>query len=134
MGHSQARPAPSVAQAMKPSVGQTEGDAAEGYPDIVVLGEESASVSLTPSIVGGRVPAGTSWREGSMAIRATREPSLALTLVGNDSPTQGELLLRWASPKDPTSTLFTLNDAAESMERESLDVIPYSCGLLVCIG
>ena len=25
------------------------------------------------------------------------------------------------NPQDPTSTLFTLDDAAESMERESLD-------------
>ena len=42
--------------------------------------------------------------------------------VGSDSPTWGEPLLWWVSPEDPTSTLFTLDAAAESMERESLDV------------
>ena len=31
-------------------------------------------------------------------------------------------LLRWTNPQEPTSTLFTLDDATESMERESLDV------------
>ena len=57
-----------------------------------------------------------------MTIGASGEPSLALMSVGNDSPTQGEPLLRWACPVDLTSTLFTLDDVAESMERESLDV------------
>ena len=42
--------------------------------------------------------------------------------VGSDSPAWGEPLLWWASSKDPTSMLFTLNDAVESMEQESLDV------------
>ena len=55
-------------------------------------------------------------------IGAGGEPSLALTLVGSDSPAWGETLLRWVSPEDPMSTLFTLDDVVESMERESLDV------------
>ena len=111
----------------------------------MVLGEESASIPLTPSIAGGSVPVGTSWRGGSAAIGAGGEPSLALTSVGSDSPTRGEPLLQWVSPEDLTSMgsdspawsepllwwvsledlmlmLFTLNDATESMERESLDV------------
>jgi len=87
-----------------------------------VLGEESASVPLTPSVAEGSVPAGTSRLEGSAAIGVGVEPSLALTSVGSDSPARGEPLLQWASPEDPTSTLFTLDDAIESMERESLDV------------
>ena len=57
-----------------------------------------------------------------MAIRAGGEPSLALMSVGSDSPARGEPLLRWRSPENPTSTLFTLNDATESMERKSLDM------------
>ena len=57
-----------------------------------------------------------------MAIRAGGEPSLALMSVGSDSPARGEPLLRWRSPENPMSTLFTLNDATESMEQESLDV------------
>ena len=97
------------------SVGRIEGEKAEGSPKVMVLGEELASIPLTPSIAEGSVPAWTSRREGSTAIGASREPSLALI-------TQGEPLLRWASPEDPTSTLFTLDDAVESMERDSLDV------------
>ena len=57
-----------------------------------------------------------------MVIEADKEPSLALMSVGSDSPTQGKPLLWWVSSKDPISMLFTLDDAAESMERESLDV------------
>ena len=30
-------------------------------------------------------------------------------------------LLRWMNPRDLTSTLFSLDDATESMEQESLD-------------
>ena len=107
---------------MASSMGQMEGDVAEGSPEVVVLGEESMSIPLTPTIVGGSVPAGTSQREGSAAIEADREPSLALTSVGSDSPMWGEPLLWWVSSKDPTSTLFTLDNTAESMERESLDM------------
>ena len=55
-------------------------------------------------------------------IGAGGEPSLALTSVGSDSPTRGEALLRWVSLEDQTSTLFTLDDVIESMERESLDM------------
>ena len=75
-----------------PDVGRTEGDTAEGSPNIMVVAE-----------------------------RTGRESSLALTSGGSHSPTRDEPLLRWANPQDPTSTLFTLDDAAESMERESLD-------------
>ena len=50
------------------------------------------------------------------------ESSLALTSVDNGSPAWGETLLQWADPQDPASTLFTIDDAAESMEQESLDV------------
>ena len=94
----------------------------EGSSEVVVLGAESASVPLTLSIAGRSVPAGTSWREGSAVIGAGGEPSLALMSVGNNLPAWGKPLLLWVSLEDPTSTLFTLDDAAESMERESLDV------------
>ena len=87
------RPMPSAAQATALGIGRTEGDAAEGSPDIVVVVERT----------GG-------------------ESSLALTSVGSDSPAWGEPLLWWASLEDPTLTLFTLDYAAESMEQESLDV------------
>ena len=35
---------------------------------------------------------------------------------------RGEPLLQWADPQDPTLALFTLDEAVESMEFESLDV------------
>ena len=54
--------------------------------------------------------------------RASGESSLALMSEGSHSPVWGEPLLWWTNPQDPTSTLFTLDDAAESMERESLDM------------
>ena len=91
-------------------------------PEVVVLGEGPASMPLTPSIAGGSVPMGTSRRGGSAAIGADGEPSLALTSVGSDLPMRGEPLLRWASAEDPTSMLFTLDDVAETIEQESLDM------------
>ena len=51
-----------------------------------------------------------------------RELSLILTSVGSSSPARGEPLLQWMDLQHPTSMLFTLDDAAESMEWESLDV------------
>ena len=75
-----------------PDVGQTEEDAAEGSSDVVAVAE-----------------------------RTSGESSLALMLGGSHSPKQDEPLLRWMNPRDPTSTLFSLDDATESMERESLD-------------
>lgn len=83
-----------MAQVTAFGMGRIEGDTAEGSLEIMVLGEELASVPLTLSIVGGSVPMGTSRRGGSMAIEAGGEPSLALTSVGNDSPTWSEPLLR----------------------------------------
>ena len=60
--------------------------------------------------------------EGSAELGPCGESSLALTSVGSGSPTRGESLLRWTNPQDSASMLFTLDDAAESMERESLNV------------
>ena len=75
------------------NMGRTEGDTAEGSPDVMVVVE---------------------WTSG--------ESSLPLTSVGGDSPARGEPLLWWTNPEDLASTLFTLDDATESMERESLNV------------
>ena len=57
-----------------------------------------------------------------VAERTSRESSLALMSIGSESPTRGEPLLQWTNPQEPTSMLFTLDDAVESMERESLDI------------
>ena len=50
------------------------------------------------------------------------DSSLTLTSVGSGSPTRGEPLLQWMDLQDLVLMLFTLDDAVESMERESLDV------------
>ena len=113
---------PSAAQVTVPSVGQTEGDMSKGSLGVVVLGERFASTPLTPSIVGGGVPTGMSRQEGSVTLGADGESSLTLISVGSGSPTWGEPLLQWMNPQDPVSMLFTLDAAAESMERESLNV------------
>ena len=47
--------------------------------------------------------------------------SLVLTPGGSHLPMWDEPLLRWVSPQDPSSELFTLDDAAKGMERESLN-------------
>ena len=73
--------------------GLNRGGAAEGSPKVMVLGEELASVPLTPSITEGSVPVGTSRREGSAVIEASREPSLDLTSMGSDLPTWSKPLL-----------------------------------------
>ena len=41
---------------------------------------------------------------------------------GSRSPTWGEPSLQWMATEDPTSTLFSLDDDAESMEQENLDI------------
>ena len=46
---------------------------------------------------------------------------MALRSRGSRSPTWGELLLQWMDPLDPSSILFSLDDATESIERESLN-------------
>ena len=64
--------------------------------------------------------------EGSLGVvavveRTSRESPLALTSGGSHSPVWGEPLLQWVDPQDPTSTRFSLYDATESIERESLN-------------
>ena len=64
--------------------------------------------------------------EGSSGVmvvveRTSRGSSLALTSGGSRSPARGESLLQWMDPQDPTSILFSLNDATKSIERESLN-------------
>ena len=86
------RPVPSAAPEAMPVLGRTEGVIAEGPPDTIVVGEETG-----------------------------KELSLVLTSGGSRPPTQSEPLLWWGSPHDPSSALFTLDDDAEGMERESLD-------------
>ena len=77
---------------MAPVVGRSEGGVAEGSPSAMAVVE------------------GTSG-----------ESPLALMSRGSHSPTQGEPLLQWMDPQDPTLILFSLDDATKSIERESLN-------------
>ena len=53
--------------------------------------------------------------------RTNGESPLALMSGGSHLPTWGESLLQWMDLQDLTSILFSLNDATESIERESLN-------------
>ena len=81
-----------MTQAMALEAGQMEEDTAEGSPGVVVVVE-----------------------------RTSRGLPLALMLRGSCSPAWVESLLQWMDPQDPTSTLFSLDDATESIEWGSLD-------------
>ena len=87
-----ARPMLPAALEATPVIGRTEGDMAEGPPNTMAVAEDTS-----------------------------RELSLVLPLEGHHSPTRDEPLLRWVSPRDLSSELFTLDDATEGMERESLN-------------
>jgi len=83
---------PPAAQVTAPDTGRTEGEMAEGSRGVVAVVERT----------NGELP-------------------LALMLGGSHSPTWGEPLLQWMDLQDPTSILFSLNDATESLEWESLN-------------
>ena len=61
--------------------------------------------------------------------RTSRRSPLALLSMGSHSPMRGELPLQWMATEDPTSALFSLDDAAESLEWENLDI-----GFLVALN
>ena len=88
-----AQSAPPAAQATAPEAGQMEEDMAGGSPGIVAVVE-----------------------------RTRRRSSPALLLGGSRSPAQGEPSLQWMAAEDPTSALFSLDDAAKSLEWENLDI------------
>ena len=54
--------------------------------------------------------------------RTSRRSPSALLSGGSRSPTRGEPPLQWTAAQDPSSVLFSLDDASESMERENLDI------------
>ena len=87
-----AHPVLPAAPETTPIVGRTEGVMAEGPPGTAAIVEETG-----------------------------KELSLVLTSEGHHPPVRDEPLLRWVSPRDLSSELFTLDDATEGMERESLN-------------
>ena len=57
----------------------------------------------------------------TVAEETGKELSLVLTSEGHHLPMWDEPSFRWVSPWDPSLELFTLDDAAEGMERENLN-------------
>ena len=88
-----AQSTPPVVQAAVPGAGQMEEDMARGSPGVMAVVE-----------------------------RTRRRSSPVLLSRGIRSPTRGEPSLQWMAAQDPTSVLFSLDDASESMERENLDI------------
>ena len=88
-----AQSAPPAVQATASGVGRTEEDTAGGSPGILVVVE-----------------------------RTRRRSPLALLSRGTCSPMRGKPPLQWMDARDPTSALFSLDDVAESIERENLDI------------
>ena len=88
-----AQSAPPAAQAAAPGAGRMEEDTAGGSLGVVAVVE-----------------------------RTRRTSSPALLSGGSHSPTWGEPPLQWMAAQDPTSVLFSLDDAPESLEQENLDI------------
>ena len=87
--------------------GPAGADAAVVAPEVGRMGEDTAGGSPGILVVVGR----------------TRRPSPpALLSGGSRSPVQGEPPLHWMDARDPSSALFSLDDVAESVERENLDI------------
>ena len=81
----------SAAPEMMSAMGGTEGVMAKGPSDTMTVAEETG-----------------------------RELSLALASEGHPSPMRDEPPFWWMSLWDPSSELFTLDDAAKAKEREKL--------------
>lgn len=77
---------------MMPVMGRTEGVMAVGHPNTTAVAEKTG-----------------------------KELSLVLTSEGHHPPVRDEPLLWWVNPWDLSSKLFTLDDATEGMEWESLN-------------
>ncbi|XP_066373666.1 uncharacterized protein [Miscanthus floridulus] len=67
-------------------------------------------------------PVGGSSSAAVVPHRVRREPPPAPLLGGSRSPTWGQPPLQWMVAQDPTSALLSLDDHAESMEQEGLDI------------
>ena len=97
--------------------------------DVTKVASEGAAQSTTSaaqatlSKVGRMVEDMAGGTAGIMAVVERTRWGLpsALVLGGCRSPAWGVSPLHWMDPQDPTSTLFSLDDATESIERGSHD-------------
>ena len=75
----------------------------------------------TPAVIGTEGVMAEGPSDTAVVVEETdREFSLVRTSEGRHPPTWDEPLLWWVSPRDPSSELLTLDDAAKGMEREKL--------------
>ena len=98
--------------------------------DVAVMAPDGVAQSMPPAAQAVADEAG--WMEANMAggssgvvvvpRRIRREPPPAPLSEGSHSPVLGEPPLQWMAAQDPTSALFSLDNHAESMEREGLDI------------
>jgi len=97
--------------------------------DVAVLASEGMEQSVPPAAPvvvdeAGRIEVDTAGGSSGVVVvahRTRREPPPAPLSGGVRSPARGEPPLQWMSPRDPSSVALSLDDHAESMERESLD-------------
>jgi len=98
--------------------------------DVAVMASEGVAQSMPPASLAvadevDRMEADVARGSSGMVVvlrRIRREPPPAPLSGGSRSPVRGEPPLQWMAAQDPTSALFLLDDHAESMEREGLDV------------
>ena len=98
-------------------------------PEAVVAAPEAAAHAVSPtatettSAMGGTEGVMAKGPSDAMAVaeETGKELSLALTLESHHPLKRDGPLLWWVSPWDPSLELFTLDDAAEGMERENLN-------------
>ena len=97
--------------------------------DVAALASEGMEQSVPPAAPvvvdeAGRTEVDTAGGSSGIVVvahRTRREPPPAPLSGGVRSPARGEPPLQWMSPRDPSSVALSLDDHAESMERESLD-------------
>ena len=98
--------------------------------DAAMVASEGVAQSVQPAAQVAAPEAGRTGEDtagGSLGVlavveRTRRRSPLALLSGGSRSPVRGEPPLQWMDAQDPTSALFSLDDVAESMERENLDI------------
>ena len=98
--------------------------------DVAALASEGMEQSVPPAAPvvvdeAGRIEADTTGGSSGVVVvahRTRREPPPAPLSGGVRSPARGEPPLQWMSPWDPSSVALSLDDHAESMEWESLDL------------
>ena len=86
-----------------------------------LVGSDAAVVASEVGQTGEDTAGGS---PGVLAVvgRTRRRSPPALLLGGSRSPVRGEPPLQWMDARDPSSALFSLDDVAESMEQENLDL------------